>query len=510
MPLRALFCALLVCLTGLAPAPAADAPNDAATTAAKFLPLRARPDGLAAFLAAMPKGGDLHNHADGAVYAEDFLSWATGDNACYNPKTYALIDPCAKGDRTLADGIAHDPNLAATVVRALSMQDFTPVSESGHDHFFNSFDKFEPVAGVHPDRVLAAPIADAARANVQYLELMTLLDGGPLFAAAGAVEKTHTFDPGNFAADDAALDGAFAQLVPAAVALAKYRAGEVRADLRCGTPDQSPGCGVTVRYIQSVLRAFPPDMVFAQTRLAFALANDPSTGFVAINYVQPEDNPVAVRDYALHMRIVAYFHKKYPNVPITLHAGEITPALVNRAALTDHIRQAVEVAGARRIGHGVDVMGERDAPGLLREMAAKQILVEIALTSNDLILNVRGAAHPLPAYLAAGVPIALVTDDAGVSRSDLTHEFVRAVQTYGYTYPELKNFVRNSIHYAFIPGASLWADPTYLRETSTCANERAPACTHFLNANAKAAAEMKLERALRTFEHVQATTATAG
>jgi hypothetical protein len=420
----------------------------------------------------MPKGADLHNHADGAVYAEDLLAWALADHACYVPATLALVEPCAPGDATLASGIARDPNLPAAIVRALSMQSFEPGSESGHDHFFNTFGKFEAVAARHPDRVLAAAVSDAARSRVQYLELMTALDASAARAAASAVAQT--FDPNDLAADDAALDPAFARLVPAALAHAHELEAERLADLRCGTAAPDPGCAVTVRYIQSVLRIEAPASVFAQTRLAFALASDPRSGFVAINYVAPEDAPVAVRDYALHMRIVAYFHRKYPHAGITLHAGELTAALVPPPVLADHIRQAIEVAGATRIGHGVDVLGERDAHGLLREMAQRHVLVEIALTSNDLILNVRGRAHPLEAYLAAGVPVALVTDDPGVSRSDLTHEFMRAATTYGFGYPQLKAFARNSVRYGFLSGAS------------------------------RAAMEQKLERALRAFEHAQA------
>ena len=38
--------------------------------------------------------------------------------------------------------------------------------------------------------------------------------------------------------------------------------------------------------------------------------------------------------------------------------------------------------------------------------------------------------HPLPVYLQHGVPVALSTDDEGVSRIDLTHEYQRAMTTY--------------------------------------------------------------------------------
>ena len=82
---------------------------------------------------------------------------------------------------------------------------------------------------------------------------------------------------------------------------------------------------------------------------------------------------------------------------------------------------------AERIGrYGVDIglaMG-LDATGLLNEMAQKHILVEINLTSNDAILGVKGAAHPLHTYMAAHVPVSLATDDEGVSRVDMTHEYV--------------------------------------------------------------------------------------
>ena len=51
------------------------------------------------------------------------------------------------------------------------------------------------------------------------------------------------------------------------------------------------------------------------------------------------------------------------------------------------------------------------------------------------------------------MPVALSTDDEGVSRIDLTHEYVRAVETFGLSYADLKQLVRNSLEYSFLPGA---------------------------------------------------------
>jgi len=109
-----------------------------------------------------------------------------------------------------------------------------------------------------------------------------------------------------------------------------------------------------------------------------------------------------------------------------------------------HIRESIERAGAERIGHGVAVMSEDDPIGLLQEMAKKNVLVEICLTSNDVILGVSGDRHPLPVYMKYGVPVALATDDEGVSRSDMTHEYLRAAETYGLSYGELKRMARAS------------------------------------------------------------------
>jgi adenosine deaminase len=246
----------------------------------------------------------------------------------------------------------------------------------------------------------------------------------------------------------------------------------------------------------------PYKQVVAQAALAFALAQeDPK--IVGVNFVAPEDDPATLRTYARQMHLVATLHDPARPVHVSLHAGELTLGLVPRADLRDHIASAVEVAGAERIGHGVDIGYEDDAPRLLQKMADAHILVEIGLSSNDLILGVRGADHPLPAYLAAHVPVALITDDEGVSRIDLTNEFVRAERDYGLDYATIKTMVRNSLEYAFAPGASLWIDRDYTRPVAACAelSDTPPApCAELLRANLKMRLQYGLERELRAFE----------
>jgi adenosine deaminase len=160
----------------------------------------------------------------------------------------------------------------------------------------------------------------------------------------------------------------------------------------------------------------------------------------------------------------------------------------------------VEVAGARRIGHGIDISYEADASALLRKMARDHVAVEINLTSNAVILGVKGRTHPLSLYREAGVPVVLSTDDEGVSRTDMTNEYVRAVTEQGLRYRDLKQIVRAGLQYSFLPGASLWQDGPGGTRVAPCRVAAATACTAFLAANPKAAKQWQLESDLEAFE----------
>jgi hypothetical protein len=247
----------------------------------------------------------------------------------------------------------------------------------------------------------------------------------------------------------------------------------------------------------------PREQVFAQILLGFELSKaDPR--FVGFNLVMPEDYYVPMHDFDLHMRIIEALHKSYPATHVSLHADELAIGLVPPEGLRFHIRESMERGGAERIGHGVAVMSEDDPIGLLQEMAKTNVLVEICLTSNDVILGVSGDRHPLPLYMKYGVPVALATDDEGVSRSDLTHEYLRAVETYGLSYADLKRMARASLEHSFIPGRSVWQKP----ESSVAVCELdlrkpespSPPCKALLESSERARVQWQLERAFAEFE----------
>jgi adenosine deaminase len=459
---------------------------------------------LYAFLKQMPKGTDLHNHLTGAAYAETYARFAAESHLCLEVRTMTLMQlPCKDGQVDAAQSLT-DPVLYRQMIDAWSMRGWNRMAESGHDHFFDTFYRFHAAAHGHNGELLAEVVSRAADGKVQYLELMESPDGGKAFALAAKIQWDENF--GHMR--DKLLASGMSDLV--AESRRNLDAWEADRDriLNCREHNKAlvrPGCDVTVRYIYPVLRAVSPVQVFSQMLLAFELARQDSR-MVAVNMVQPEDWLVPLRDFGVHMRILSFLKELYPNIHVSLHAGELAPGMVPPEALRFHIRESVEVGHAERIGHGVDVMYEQDPQELLEEMARLNVMVEINLSSNDVILGVRGAQHPLAAYLKAGVPVALSTDDEGVARSEITREYQRAVEDQGLDYPSLKKMVRTGMEHAFLPGQSLWADARKFALVKECANEKltahpsGAACQKFLSGSEKARQQWQLEKALADFE----------
>jgi len=467
--------------------------------------VRNQPPLLLAFLRDMPKGGDLHNHLDGAIYAEDLLDFAASDNFCLDRTTsYLIAPPCDSCENyTAKPGVRcayGDHVLYNQIVDAWSMRNWQPGDESGHDHFFAAFDKFGLASHGHVADAVASVINRAAREHVQYIEFMHTADG----MAAAELGMKLGWDSNFAKMRDRLLDGGLKEVASVTSKTLSDDEARVSSELKCRTPEAEPGCDVTVRYLYQVLRGLPHEAVFAQILLGFELASsDPH--FVGLNLVMPEDWYVPIHDFNEHMSMLDYLHAVYPRVHITLHAGELSMGMVKPEDLTFHIRASVERGHAERIGHGVDVMLEKDPIGLMKEMAARNILVEINLTSNDMILGASGDDHPLSIYMKQGVPVAISTDDEGVARSDMTHEYLRAVDGYKLSYSELKRMTRQSIEHSFLPGHSLWADtrgtfrPVAACEANTPAKP-SEACGKFLASSERAREQWKLEKEFAAFE----------
>lgn len=480
--------------------------------------IKAGPLTTYAFLLPFPKGADLHVHLSGAVYAETFIRDAAEDGLCVDTVALRFARPPCTGDNVPAAQLSGDlrganQDLYDRLIDSFSMRSFVPSAGwSGHDQFFATFGRYGGTNKSHVGEWVDEVASLATTENEQYLELMQTPPFGHAAEVGNQVGWPKAGEPVDFARiRQALLDRGLRDEVSTDMQDVRSIESSRRAIEHCGTPEATPACQVEIRYIYQILRGNPPQQVFAQTLLGFETversieAGEP--GFVGINFVQPEDGYLSMRDYTLQMKMVGYLHSVYPKVHISLHAGELAPGLVPPEGLRFHIRQAVEIAHAERIGHGVDVMYEFHGPELLKEMARRHVMVEINLSSNEGILGVSGAFHPFPLYRAAHVPVALSTDDEGVSRIELTHEYTRAARDYHLTYADLKELARTSMEHNFLPGASLWAAADdFVRPADDCrgqvlgAEKPLPRCKAFLDKSEKAAAQWELERRFREFE----------
>ena len=467
---------------------------------------RNNPAALMDFLARMPKGGDLHHHLTGAVYAESYIDYAVADGLCLDRVVATLAPPpCdpAQGKVPAAHALTDFP-LRNHVIDAWSIRNFVPAPDDRdvRHHFFATFGKFDPVTNKHWGEMLAEVVHRAGAQHEIYLETMLTPDQGE----ATKLGRMLGWDDDFAAMRSRLLAGGMAQVV--AGARKNLDAGEntMREILGCATAKPDIGCSVTMRFQNQVLRAFPKEEVFAQMLAGFELAStDPRV--VAVNLVQSQDEYRALHDFHLHMRMLDYLHGIYPGVHISLHAGELTPGEVKpEELLASHIRESIEVGHAERIGHGLDVLYEADVPGLLAEMAQRHILVEDCVYSHEVVRGLTGSENVLPVYLRAGVPVALATDDEGIVRSELTWYFKRAVVGYHADYPTLKRMVRDSLDHAFAPGASLWVAPENFTIVPGCSNERletepqTAACRDFLARSERARLEWKEETEFSRFE----------
>jgi adenosine deaminase len=477
-------------------------------TARYFESIRKSPPQQLAFLLTMPKGGDLHNHLSGSIYAESYVQWAADNGLCVNNQTLALLVPTVKSNcdpklnLSPASAALTNSVLYRQMIDAWSMRNWQLSGQSGHDHFFDAFGKFGPATYGQTGRMIADAASRAARGRVLYLELMLTPDG----VASSQIGQQVGWD-GNANTTLSKLESA--GISEAAVAGAKAlreAEGQKNQLLKCDTEQADPGCEVTIRYVAQVSRGGSLGSVFAQMVTGFALANDPSSKVVGLNLVQGEDGLASMQNFSLHMRMLNALRPLYPRAHLTLHAGELAPGLVPPEGLTFHVRQSVMTAGAERIGHGVDIMHEDDPHALLAEMAQRNVLVEICLSSNDLILGISGSQHPLATYLQYGVPVALATDDEGVSRSEISREFLKAAQEQNLGYVQLKTMARNSLQYAFIDGGSLWKDARKFVPVAQCAQDVAAmklssaSCRKHIEGSEKAKLQWKLEEDFRTFE----------
>jgi len=498
--------ATLLCLVSLSIARADEG------TATKVYDELRRSNGLKAFLRAFPKGGDLHNHMGGGITPEKWIEIAIKRKFCLDERRLILLQNLA-------------PDCPAGMLPAATLRSGGPVynrfveamsirgKQKPHDYFFQQV--FEhvsiPVPGPVIGDELEAVVAHASEQNMTYLELQ--------------ISPFGWADSGKLAAS-LPLEGSMTQWLDAAEKspLLPDLAGHIRRTIQQGESEllerrPAEAAAICRRYIMTVGRGSSPQNLFSQLATVAELARLESR-IVGVNLAGAEDDEVSLRDFRFQMRMIDFICSRKPWIHVTLHAGEMTPQILGAGpgevpeALTFHIADSVWNGHAERIGHGSDLRYEKDRAELLRAMRERGVMAEICLTSEELILGLKSDENPFVAYRQAGVPVSLNTDDEGVLRSDLSHEFFRAARDYHLAYGDLKELARNSIEYSFLPGHSLFRTREFKAWVPACRagvdgedlawpeyRDRLGAdCRAYLDNNPKAEAQARLEHQFQQFE----------
>lgn len=415
---------------------------------------------LTAFFQQMPKGGDLHHHFSGSVYAEPLLERAIAEDFYLNIETMAVskTKPATGNWQTFSSlkNIGKLDFYQQQIMQTWSVKDYNG-SVPSDDLFFDSFMKFEPTIQGHYAEGMLELKKRAIAENVSYIE--TQLSTIPCdMDVADLADFNSKLRKAAAQKDEKAVSKLLDELYKS---FQKKDAKKYAEDFninflaRLHKDLKIDDERFTMRYQNFVLRFMEPVDLFKNLVIAF-ISSGESKLTAGVNIVSPEHGENSMKDYWLHMVMFKYCHSKFPDVKYTLHAGELTLGLVQPEELTWHINDAIYIAGANRIGHGVDIAYESNSYDLLKYMSKNNIPIEINLVSNEFILKVKENRHPFTLYKEFNVPIVISTDDAGILRSNMTEQYVLLAKRYpDVTYETIKKYVYNSIDYSFIQDESV-------------------------------------------------------
>src|SRR5262249_6999699 len=141
---------------------------DERSTARRFAEARRDEPSLIAFLRAMPKGADLHNHVGGSLYPEEGLRVAVRDRLFFDPATTRFRTTQTAGS-VPASRLLRDDRLRNQFFNASSARGDAAGPAGGHDRFFDAFGPLNsPWSKASDAEALASVVRRARLQSIQY------------------------------------------------------------------------------------------------------------------------------------------------------------------------------------------------------------------------------------------------------------------------------------------------------------------------------------------------------
>jgi adenosine deaminase len=453
------------------------------------------------FFLEMPKGGDLHNHLSGSVATENLIQIAIDENLCFDKDGYLSnhTDTGCPENTIPVSTVSNDKESYNLLIESWSMQNFKPIgNKTAHNHFFSTFDKFG-LASHNNTATLGFWRITAENQKMTYME--TMFNDPIAMKQIKDLHKEISITGNDFErAYSTLIDNTNIQDIAENSNKTITENYDAKSKEFCKN-NSAYSCEIPFRYIFQIHRTHDLEDVFTQMVLGFETAKR-SKLVTAINMVGAEDNDNSLKYYKTHMQMLAFLIPYYPDVNITLHAGELWITLdIPSSDMTFHVNDAITIGQAQRIGHGVDIRSELDVHPALLQTMKNTIPVEVPLTSNFVILEISVEDHPFPFFLENDVPVVLSTDDPGILRTNMTKEYAKAANLYQQlNFTDFKKIVRNGLEYSFLTGKSLWIDPgTYTKSLDKCGDNKENDCWN-PKSDEKARIQFELEEKMEWFE----------
>ena len=197
--------------------------------------------------------------------------------------------------------------------------------------------------------------------------------------------------------------------------------------------------GLRLRWVFDAVRQFGPEAAMEVARFAAQM----KAGDVVAFWMGGDELAVPAVEFR---RVYDYVARQ--GLHRLVHAGEVGGP--------ETVREAVELLGAERIGHGIAAMRDERTMDFL---AARQIPLEICPTSNLLTgalarqlghTDARPEDHPLRRFFRRGLGVTLATDDPAMFHTDLVGEY-RLAFTLGMKPDELTRIAERGFEFAFLP-----------------------------------------------------------
>ena len=474
---------------------------------------------LIMFLKAFPKGADLHTHSLGASFSEFIYEDAIKYNDYYDLRTDMFL---TEEEYTLSD---KNKNIipidifkkyySENMFNSYSMRGWDKIHR-GAEHFFATFPRALSSKRNENNMILEMTERNINQ-NVKHLEIIS-----ECIPQSVVKDFKKALSDIEFNISDLKK---YCEILSALDTEENFLQVKNFLDERENFLQESLKKDFSIKYIPFMCRVSSSLINFTAEAYMFMLYCIKDRRISAVNLVEPEDAVFSRENFENHMKIIRFIYRylseKYSDsskkINLTLHAGELNLLRSPLEDMNDRICSTIFLTRnkneqkfpiVKRIGHGVSIPWEDNADSLLKFMSTNKIAVEICLTSNEIILGIKEKNHPFSLYRKYNVPTIICTDDEAVSRTNITLEYLKAVENYDITYEELKNLSRNGLEYSFLEGEGLFIEGDYenMREEfrNTCSleewRERFIEYREFILKNEKLKRQIELEISFLIFE----------